>query len=225
MSDADPALAILGGNVDGATAFAVAVRCGNAVVETLAMRTARVDLAILVQQALKQHGLAPSAIREVRVDRGPGSYIGLRVAVTFARTFAAFSGARLLAAGGLEVVATAALRADARLLPRRICVLLDGRQERVQFGTHHFVAGRIEAERAPRLATDADAISWLDADCVAVVDASVQERLGTALSSSGAQVVAVPQVPAATLFAAELRLQPASLLELEPLYLTGSYAN
>ena len=35
------------------------------------------------------------SLREVRVERGPGSYVGLRVAVTFARTFAAFGGAAL----------------------------------------------------------------------------------------------------------------------------------
>ena len=166
MSPQLDALAILGGNVDGNTAFAVAVGRRGTLSETRAPIAQRVDLAVLVQEALQQAGMAASEVRELRVDRGPGSYIGLRVAVTFARTLAAFSGARILSAEGLEVVAAAALRANPELADRQICVLLDGRQKRVQFGAHRAVGGQIESLHAPRLTSDAEAVSQLDRNCV-----------------------------------------------------------
>ena len=230
MSDTkrDTALAILGGNPDGGTAFSVAVRRQGRIAERFAPTAARVDLAELVRQALADAGAEPSDIAEVRVDRGPGSYIGLRVAVTFARCFAAFSGCRLLAADSLAAAACAALRADPGLAGRRIAVMLDGRQGRAQFATYRIDQhGRIEAEAPAAALADAEAMLRLAGLDAAFADATLLRRM-LALPASASQrcvVQPIPTTPAAALFDDRLELAEARLHELEPLYLTGSYVD
>lgn len=222
------ALAILGGNPDGGTAFTVAVRAGDAVAERFAPTTARVDLAELVRLALAEANIAPASVNEVRVDRGPGSYIGLRVAVTFARCFAAFSGCRLLAADSLSVAACAALRQDPSLASRRIAMMLDGRQGRAQFAVHRIdAAGQIHAEGAARALADTDAAALLADVDAAFADPAMLRRLSSmqgAPSPSGG-IRPIPTTPAAALFDDRLSLVEAQLHELEPLYLTGSYVD
>lgn len=216
------ALAILGGNPDGGTAFSVAVLADGQTTVQSATTTARVDLAELTRLALSERGLSPADVHEVRVDRGPGSYIGLRVAVTFARCFAAFSGCRLLAADSLAAAACAALRADGGLVGRRICVLLDGRQGRAQFAAFRIGKdGSITPESEPALlADDAAQGSWGDGDAT-FADASLRARW--AKERATAAPAAIPRVDAATLFDPRLPVRDASLLDLEPLYLAGSY--
>lgn len=216
------ALAILGGNPDGGTAFSVAVLADGQVTSQTAPTTARADLAELTRRALSERGLSPADVHEVRVDRGPGSYIGLRVAVTFARCFAAFSDCRLLAADSLAAAACAALRQDPGLVGRRVCVLLDGRQGRAQFAAFRVAAdGKIEPESEPALLTDEVArASSGDGDAM-FGDATLRARW----SNERASIVpaAIPRVDAATLFDPRLPVADASLLELEPMYLAGSY--
>lgn len=215
------ALAILGGNPDGSTAFSVAVLAeGKATVQT-APTSARVDLAELARRALAERGLSPADVHEVRVDRGPGSYIGLRVAVTFARCFAAFSGCRLLAADSLAAAACAALRADAGLAGRRICVLLDGRQGRAQFAAFRIATdGCIAPEAEPALMADAAARAAVGDGDATFADSTLRARW---TDERGSAPAAIPQVDAATLFDPRLPVADASLRDLEPLYLAGSY--
>ncbi len=215
------ALAILGGNPDGGSAFSVAVLADDTVTSLTAPTTARVDLAELTRRALAERGLSASDVTEIRVDRGPGSYIGLRVAVTFARCLAAFSGCRLLAADSLAAAACAALRADAGLLGRRVCVLLDGRRGRSQFAAFQIAPdGRIGLQSEPALLDDAAAaLSILPGDTV-FADAALALRWQ---QERNLALMPIPVVDAATLFDPRLPLAPASLLELEPRYLAGSY--
>ena len=222
------ALAILGGNPDGGTAFTVAVRAGGAVAERFAPTTARVDLAELVRLALADANVAPEHVTEVRVDHGPGSYIGLRVAVTFARCFAAFSGCKLLAADSLAAATCAALRVDASLASRRVAMLLDGRQGRAQFVIHRIdAAGRIHAEGPARALADADAFAQLADLDVAFADPAMLRRLSSmqGVPSPSGGIRPIPTTPAAVLFDDRLSLVEAQLHELEPLYLTGSYVD
>lgn len=216
--NSDVQLAILGGNPDGRTAFSVAARRGNRTAVRTAPVLQRVDLAELVRLCLLDLGAEPASVREVRVDRGPGSYIGLRVAVTFARCFAAFGGCRLSAACSMEVAAVAAMRSAPALRAHRVCVLLDGRQGRAQFVACSLGAdGRIRSEAPPTLLEDAVALRQIGSSDLAIADASLAQR------AADPRVLAMSEVPADTLFDPSLRVETASLESLEPLYLTGSY--
>lgn len=215
------ALAIVGGNPDGSTAFSVAVLAEGQTSTYTAPTTARVDLAELTRRALSERELSPEDVHEVRVDRGPGSYIGLRVAVTFARCFSAFSGCRLFAVDSLAAAACAALRADSELAGRRVCVLLDGRQGRTQFAAFQLHAeGAIATVSAPALLDDAAALAQIGRADSAFADRGLLARLG---SSWGTTLAPIPRVEASTLFDPRTPAVSASLLELEPLYLAGSY--
>lgn len=217
------ALAIVGGNPDGGTAFSVAVLADGATSGQTAPTTARVDVAELARRALAERGLSPSDVHEVRVDRGPGSYIGLRVAVTFARCFAAFSDCRLLVADSLAAAACAALRADGGLAGRRVCVLLDGRQGRAQFAAFRIAPdGRIEAEAEPALLDDATALARVAEGDAAFADPALRSRLQPVARIA---LSAIPVVDAATMFDPRLPVADASLPDLEPLYLAGSYVS
>src|SRR5262245_47233419 len=63
------------------------------------------ELAAVVERLFARAGLAPTALAELRLDLGPGSYTGLRVAVTFARTLQVLGGIRVRTATSLELLA------------------------------------------------------------------------------------------------------------------------
>lgn len=58
-----------------------------------------------VADMLTCHGLQPSGVRSIAVSIGPGSFTGLRVGVTFAKTLAWLNGARLVAVDTLRAIA------------------------------------------------------------------------------------------------------------------------
>ncbi|MGE3175693.1 MAG: tRNA (adenosine(37)-N6)-threonylcarbamoyltransferase complex dimerization subunit type 1 TsaB [Planctomycetota bacterium] len=218
-----PALALCGSNVDGATAFSAAVRRGGEVVLELPAADERGDLAVLARRALARAGVAARDLREVRVDRGPGSYIGLRVAVTTARILAAFAPARLLVADSLALAAAAA---DAPDGPARRCPVLDGRQGRLQFAA--FAAapdGRLETAHRATLLADADLGAALRPGDALLAAPPLHGRLSAAATAAGATLLPMPRVTAAALFAPALSLEEQAAEAVEPLYLTGSYAS
>lgn len=224
MRDDGPALAVLGGALDGETTFAVAVRTGERIVEARATRTARIELAALVERTLAEAGVRAEALAEVRVDRGPGSYVGLRVAVTFARVLAAFGPARLRACS--STLAAAAERCRRGPMPfARLVVLLDGRQERLQFAVHGMRDGRVVERDPPTLLADAETLARLAHGDLVLADPAALARCGEAAIRTGAVCEPLGAASAATLFAPELDVPAVDPLALEPLYLTGSYVD
>lgn len=79
-----------------------------------ALRSAR-SLAPGIQQVLREAGWKPREVQLVAVTAGPGSFTGLRIGLTTARTFAYAVGAQLLGINTLEVLTEQAPR-DARVV-------------------------------------------------------------------------------------------------------------
>jgi tRNA A37 threonylcarbamoyladenosine modification protein TsaB len=159
----------------------------------------------------------------VRVDRGPGSYVGLRVAVTLARCICAFAPAELLTVDSLAMAAVAALQADPALRHRRLCPVLDGRQGRLQISALALGAsGSLAAANATLLA-DADLADFLCRGDVVLAGAGLSERIAGGVGRAGAELRAMPAVRADVLFARELTTATTSPEALQPIYLTGSY--
>lgn len=75
------------------------------------------------------HGVTPDAVEHIYVSAGPGSFTGLRIGITAARTMALARGARIVAVPTLEVIARNALEAPE--LPDRVAVILDAKRGRV----------------------------------------------------------------------------------------------
>lgn len=67
----------------------------------------RLDLMAAIDGLCHRHGAAPADLGQVYVSVGPGSFTGLRIAVSTAKVLAQVLGARLVAVPTLEVLAAA----------------------------------------------------------------------------------------------------------------------
>ncbi len=80
-------------------------------VRLAASQTTTAGLVAELARLVKSHGLVPSDIRLVSVSIGPGSFTGLRVGVTVAKTFAWATGCPVAAIGTHEIIARQAFDA------------------------------------------------------------------------------------------------------------------
>ncbi len=67
------------------------------------------NVAVYVDEILKENGMTPAELDAVAVSQGPGSYTGLRIGVSFAKGLCYAAGIPLIAVGSLESLAYAAL--------------------------------------------------------------------------------------------------------------------
>jgi len=129
----------------------VAVGCGADLLEAVefaADRRHAVQLIGRLDEVLRRHGRRPGHVREVYVSVGPGSYTGLRVGITVARTLAqAVAGIRCVAVPTVEAVAENAANLDFRHLG----VVMDAKEATVYAAVFVRRDGRIVPAGEPRL--------------------------------------------------------------------------
>ncbi|MEK6677609.1 MAG: tRNA (adenosine(37)-N6)-threonylcarbamoyltransferase complex dimerization subunit type 1 TsaB [Planctomycetota bacterium] len=87
------------------------------------------DLMPTIDALCRAHSVFPTAIDQVFVSIGPGSFTGLRIAVTVARMMALAVGSRIVAVPTLETVAQNALCMDPT--PDSAVAVLDAKRGRV----------------------------------------------------------------------------------------------
>jgi tRNA threonylcarbamoyladenosine biosynthesis protein TsaB len=80
----------------------------------------------LLDAMLREQHLRPPDIHAVCVSQGPGSFTGLRVGITLAKTLCFATGAKLVAVPSLEVIAHNAPAPALRIMP-----VLDARRGQV----------------------------------------------------------------------------------------------
>lgn len=102
-----------------------------------AQRSAKL-LAPGIQQLLESTGWRPEQIELVAVAVGPGSFTGLRVGVTTAKTFSYAVGAEVLGINTLEVIAAQAVDAAHG---NRIAAAIDAQRGDVYAATFHTTSG------------------------------------------------------------------------------------
>lgn len=223
MSDAAvmPALALSGSNLAGNTPFSCALRTPAGLFVACSAPGVRGDLAVLAADLCSAHGVQPAQLRELRLDLGPGSYTGLRVAVTFVRFLQQFGEVPVLACDSLLLLAAAHLPAPA---PYRLRPVLDARRERFHVASvvHDKAGLRHEAEPAA-ISLEALLASLRPGDHI-LTSAAVGAQIETAAKAAGACIETITKADAADLFASHLQLVPCSSAQLEPRYLMGSYA-
>ncbi|MAX25026.1 MAG: tRNA (adenosine(37)-N6)-threonylcarbamoyltransferase complex dimerization subunit type 1 TsaB [Phycisphaeraceae bacterium] len=78
-------------------------------------RRHRVDLMPSVAKVCEDNGIKPADIAEIYVSIGPGSFTGLRIAVTTAKVIAMITGAKIVAVPTIDVVARNVEKSDATL--------------------------------------------------------------------------------------------------------------
>jgi tRNA threonylcarbamoyl adenosine modification protein YeaZ len=180
----------------------------------------RADLAVLVDRLLHRCGVPLASVAELRLDVGPGSYVGLRTAVTFARVLAQLQGMRLLTATSLELMAAAALPAADDVVLRPV---LDARRGRLHSQALRAHAGRLTPLEPPAALPLQELLARIRPGERLLCTATLHAVLASARERPAVLVEPEP-VDAGVLFAAALTLQPADPHRVEPLYLMGSYA-
>lgn len=220
---ADPTvLAISGSGIADGESCSVALSHHGETTATASTSQARTDLAVLVERLCEDAQVGLQTIDELRVDVGPGSYIGLRIAVTFARFVASFGGARLLTTDSLQLLAAAATQADPTTAGTRLWSVIPGRSGRLHvasFGVPQ--AARWVRETSPKTLLEAEFSALLAPEDRVVATPKTLDGL-EAIEPERCR--AVDLVPATTLLAAGLELEESSPEALQPLYLMGSYA-
>jgi tRNA threonylcarbamoyladenosine biosynthesis protein TsaB len=126
--DTSPALAIETSGRIGSVALGRGPRVLEARAFSTTLRHA-VELLPTVDALCREHAVRPDDVAAVHVSGGPGSFTGLRIGITFARTLALATGARIVRVPTLDVIAQNALAVDPR--PPFVVVVLDAKRRRI----------------------------------------------------------------------------------------------
>jgi tRNA threonylcarbamoyladenosine biosynthesis protein TsaB len=98
----------------------------------------------LIDQLCQEHSLTPADLEEIYVSIGPGSFTGLRVGVTLAKSLAFATGARLVAVPSVRVLAENA-PADATC----VAIVLDAKRGQIFTATYERAADGSWTETRP----------------------------------------------------------------------------
>ncbi len=182
-------------------------------------------LMALVDRALAMAGEELRAMDALAVNRGPGSFTGVRIGISTAKGLAAGAALPLVGVSGLEALAWQA--APTR---RLICPLLDARRREVYTARYRFAKGELVCLAPETVCAPEDAVRDMEGPCVLIGDgvSVYADRLSAVLGD--AFRVAPPfqhYVRAGAIaFAARPRIASAAndLMQLVPMYLRPSYA-
>ncbi len=153
-------------------------------------------------QLLRQHGIAPQDLWRLGVAVGPGSFTGLRLAITTIRTMAQVLGKPVVTLTTLETIALALVEWGQRN-PRRVAVMTDARKGQI-FTAAYDVALDADGQRAmlsphgsPAALDPGAAAAWLAAlgpeTGDLLVGGSAFGRFGELLRPALGAAVLVPQ--------------------------------
>lgn len=144
-----------------------------------------VELLPTVSRLCTQAGIRPADVGRVDVSGGPGSFTGLRVGVTFAKSLAYAHGARLVRMGTLDVIAQNALTLSEP--PPRVAVILDAKRKKVFANWYELKQGTYVARDRP---LERDPIEFLGSIApIAVLGEGVGFHRGAVDSVNGVSVL------------------------------------
>jgi tRNA threonylcarbamoyladenosine biosynthesis protein TsaB len=102
----------------------------------------------LIDQLCLQRGWTPGDLREVYVSAGPGSFTGLRIGITLAKTLAFVTGAKLVAVPTMRV-----LVANAPAEAQHAIIVLDAKRDQIFTARFERIEQRWVEREAPHLDT------------------------------------------------------------------------
>lgn len=136
-----------------------------------APRRHAVEFISIIDVLCRAGSVEPAAVEHVYVSAGPGSFTGLRIGITAARTIALATGARVVAVPSLEVVAQNA--AQAPVPPEHVAVILDAKRRRVYAATFAHLGEKYVPVTEPAEVDPAEFLAKQDPSC-AVLGEGVQ---------------------------------------------------
>lgn len=215
-------LAVSGSNLTGDAPFSCAVEVGGRIASARSIDGVRGDLVAMVAATCAEASVQPDAIGEILVDVGPGSYTGLRVAVTFVRFLQHFGGVRVQALDSLALLAARVVRSGPKPA-ERVFAVLDARRQRVHRQQYRVAPGSVAPHEPPAAVPLEVLLAELCPGDLVIVPATLPAALRVELAAH-ATVRAEASVVAAEMFLPGLPFQLATVTALEPRYLMASYA-
>ncbi|MEI4832567.1 tRNA (adenosine(37)-N6)-threonylcarbamoyltransferase complex dimerization subunit type 1 TsaB [Bacillus sp. FJAT-53711] len=106
-----------------------------------------------VEQLLQECSVKPKELNKIVVAAGPGSYTGVRIGVTVAKTLAWSLQIPIVGVSSLEVLA-----ANGMNFPGYICPLFDGRRQQIYTGLYTYREQELQSVKEDRIILIAD---WL----------------------------------------------------------------
>ena len=199
----------------------IALRLPDGSITVLAPPAGANHLVATIESAFAEHGLAPGDLAELRVDLGPGTYTGLRVAMTFALMIRAYGEIPVRTATSLELGALATWTGNEGLANRVLRPVLDARRNRFHHASIRLDHTVITVD-PPRATSKEELLAAITPDEVVLADPSIHELL-QGVSDRGSLLPSHPW-NASLLFDRRLDCPEADEKDLQPLYLMGSYA-
>ena len=123
------------------------------------------ELIAVLDAITKERGTRRDEITLVCVDQGPGSYTGIRVGVTAAKSLAWALGIASAGVMGLDVIAGGAPRSSGRLR-----VIVDARRGTLYHASYWAENGRWRRESGPEVLSPKEVLACLSADDIVVGD-------------------------------------------------------
>jgi len=133
--------------LDTSTSIAsLAVIAGGRVAASLARPVTSHGAALpgAIDELLGAAGLAIGGLGAIAVGTGPGSFTGLRIALSYAKGIAIASGCALVGVPSFDAVALAALERNNTDPGRLVCVVVDARKGEVYAALYRVVADGLE---------------------------------------------------------------------------------
>ncbi len=146
------------------------------------------EFAALVQTLLNRQGWTMAMITHVFVSVGPGSFTGLRIGVTLARTLSWSIGARIVAVPTLDALARNALKATPR--PPRVAALLDAKRGQVYAAAYDLSTNSPQRILGPVLQRPAEFMSDLPTPLAVLGEGIGFHR--AAIDATGARILDEP---------------------------------
>lgn len=215
-------LAVSGSNLTGEVPFSAALVSDSGTTVLSSPAGERGDLARLCTELCDKHGITPAQISKVRIDVGPGSYTGLRVAVTFVRFLQQFGDVQVQGVDSLAVLALHAMPDAVDAV--RVRPMLDARRGRFHTALFAFEGDKMFEREASAATNTEQVLQSLQADERLVMPVALAEQLAEPLRGRESQVVVARELTAAALLSDRLPWFDAKAEDLEPRYLMSTYA-
>jgi tRNA threonylcarbamoyladenosine biosynthesis protein TsaB len=98
----------------------------------------------MIDRLIRQHDWEPSDVGQLFISHGPGSFTGLRIGITLAKTLSMVTGAKIVPVPTLQILAQ-----NAPVDARNLIVLLDAKRDQIFTARYEWQDGKwIEKEQA-----------------------------------------------------------------------------